>query len=538
MRRREFILGAAGLAGVSAATFWSEQRIVAQASYPGRAEGHALRDAQAWPEASQTLEADVLIAGSGIAGLSAAWQLARSGVRDILVISGPELHGNAAGASSGALHYPTGAHYLPLPALESRHVREMLAEFGVIKADPFGERPVFDERYVVHAPAERILFRSSWQDGLLPDDGVAGGERAEHARFFALTEALTSARGADGRRGFVVPIELSSSDARFRSLDAITFKAWLDDQGFASPTLHWYLDYCCRDDYGRHYTEISAWAGLLYFCGRNGLAKNAERGAVLTWPQGLAALADALEGAAAAATTTHHATVARLSVTEAGVEALCFEQGASGMRTFRVKARAAIAAMPLFVLAHVLDSPERFGFDARRDVPAYAPWLVSNFLLGAFPLEKTGAPLSWDNVVFEEPGLGYVVSTHQDIRMSRPERTAFTAYNALSDLEPIAARRWLDAASVDELLGAASRDLKLAYGWKLAPCVERVEITVRGHAMAIPAPGFLSVPGRLALRAAPGPLFFAHADLSGLSVFEEAAWWGYRAAQSLIAARR
>jgi hypothetical protein len=27
---------------------------------------------------------------------------------------------------------------------------------------------------------------------------------------------------------------------------------------------------------------------------------------------------------------------------------------------------------------------------------------------------------------------------------------------------------------------------------------------------------------------------FAHADLSGFSVFEEAAWWGYRAAQKVM----
>jgi hypothetical protein len=80
------------------------------------------------------------------------------------------------------------------------------------------------------------------------------------------------------------------------------------------------------------------------------------------------------------------------------------------------------------------------------------------------------------------------------------------------------------------LTHAASRDLRLAYGWRLPLCVERVAITVRAHAMAIPRPGFLSNPGRLALRASEGPIFFAHSDLSGLSLFEEAAWWGYQAA--------
>jgi hypothetical protein len=80
--------------------------------------------------------------------------------------------------------------------------------------------------------------------------------------------------------------------------------------------------------------------------------------------------------------------------------------------------------------------------------------------------------------------------------------------------------------------------LRLAYGWRLPLCVERVAITVRAHAMAIPRPGFLSNPGRLALRASEGPIFFAHSDLSGLSLFEEAAWWGYQAAVRIARLRR
>lgn len=62
-----------------------------------------------------------------------------------------------------------------------------------------------------------------------------------------------------------------------------------------------------------------------------------------------------------------------------------------------------------------------------------------------------------------------------------------------------------------------------------------VEITVRGHAMATPDVGFLSRPGLLALREADGPVVFAHADLSGLSLFEEASYWGMRAARRVLA---
>ena len=53
-------------------------------------------------------------------------------------------------------------------------------------------------------------------------------------------------------------------------------------------------------------------------------------------------------------------------------------------------------------------------------------------------------------------------------------------------------------------------------------------------AMATPRPGYLSNRGLQALRVADGRILFAHADLSGYSVFEEAAWWGYEAARRLL----
>ena len=216
VRRRDFILTAAALATAGGAGFWNTQRITASVDYPGREQGHRLRDARSLPEPDETIETDVLIAGSGIAGLTAAWQLAKRSVRDVLLIPGPEPYGNAAGGSDRELRFPTGAHYLPLPSAESWHMREMLYDFGIILNDPYGHEPTYDERYLVHGPAERVLYRGSWQDGYLPGEEVSAAEREDHQRFFALVDRFAAARGSDGRRAFAVPLDASSSDARFR----------------------------------------------------------------------------------------------------------------------------------------------------------------------------------------------------------------------------------------------------------------------------------------------------------------------------------
>ncbi|MGV7211028.1 NAD(P)-binding protein [Oxalobacteraceae bacterium A2-2] len=535
MLRRSFLLwaGASGaLAAGSVAGFRRWQEITPQLSYPGRDEGHFLRDRKALPPPSQTLRADVVILGSGAAGMAAAWKLKQLAHTDVLMVDGPQPYGNAAGGVYGELDelaYPTGAHYLPIPSMESTHVREILADIGVILKDAQSETPYYDERRIVHAPEERLLYQGRWQEGHVPTEGVAAWELAEHQRFFAEMKRLRQLRGGDGRRVFALPSALSSQDAEWLALDRITLKQWLAQQGYRAPTLHWYLNYCCRDDYGTSYDQVSAWAGLHYFCSRGGHAANAGEGALLTWPGGLQPLLSAMEQSAAIKRAS--GTAVSLKESDDGVEALCFRLERGQPVSYLVRARKAICAMPVYVAARVVENIAAYGFDAQRDLPEYAPWMVANFLLKRFPDELPDQPLCWDNVVYQEPGLGYVVSTHQDIRVRPPERSVFTSYVALSDRKAGSARHWMASARPEELLALASADLQAAYGKQFASCVERIDITLRGHAMAAPWPHFRSNAGMQALREADGPILFAHADLSGFSVFEEAAWWGCRAAQ-------
>ena len=186
--------------------------------------------------------------------------------------------------------------------------------------------------------------------------------------------------------------------------------------------------------------------------------------------------------------------------------------------------------MPLMVAARITSRPEYYGLHT----PDYAPWLVGNFVINRFPAEIGRSETAWDNVVYGSPNLGYVSAANQFIRTAKPERAVFTSYTAFGGGKADESRRMLLHAPSEELLPYAAHDLLQAYGSRFFRHVEQIDLTVRGHGMSIPHPGYLNRPQLLQLRRHNSPLLFAHSDLSGYSVFEEAVYWGVEAAKKTL----
>jgi hypothetical protein len=136
-------------------------------------------------------------------------------------------------------------------------------------------------------------------------------------------------------------------------------------------------------------------------------------------------------------------------------------------------------------------------------------------------------------VIFESPALGYVVATHQSMRQYIP-RTVWTYYWALTDGRPSQVRRWLLAQSYGTLRDRILHDLARAHP-DIRDCVAHIDIMRLGHAMIRPTVGFRTNAARVRMQQGHGRLFFAHSDVSGISIFEEAQYRGVMAAD---AARR
>src|SRR5262249_14231213 len=154
-----------------------------------------------------------------------------------------DLGGNSRYGQNSVSRYPWGAHYIPLPTKESRWVRLLFEELGVIEGyDSFGV-PRYNERYLCAAPQERLYIHGRWQDGLAPLLGASQSDLDEFARFTDLVEKYKNRRSAGGLKAFAIPMELSARDPDLLALDRFSMAEFLAESGFESKRLHWYVNY-------------------------------------------------------------------------------------------------------------------------------------------------------------------------------------------------------------------------------------------------------------------------------------------------------
>ncbi|NJD33949.1 MAG: FAD-dependent oxidoreductase [Betaproteobacteria bacterium] len=522
MRRREFLAATSAAAALAACGSKAAPPLPPGImSGASDALGHRLRKPD-FPAPTETRRVAVAIVGGGIGGLSAAWKLVRSGCDDFLLLEmETEAGGNSRAGQNEVSAHPLGAHYLPLPPREARATRQLLTELGVLQGDPDAVHPVYDEKYLCHAPQERLYTGGYWQDGLWPTLGVPKTERAQYTRFQDHVAGLRRQRDPAGRRAFALPLALSGRDAELLALDRMTLRDWLLREGYTAPGLFWLADYACRDDYGTSAAQTSAWAGLHYFACRDG------EGQVLTAPEGNAWLARGLARAAAGRVQQN---ALAFRVEQGKRESVCDVYLAAEKRSVRVVARELIWAAPLFLIPHVFVTPRPEWLAAIRGAE-YAPWIVANLTLAAAPQTRAGHPLAWDNVLYDSPALGYVVATHQQLRYA-PGPTVLTWYRALHEESASRQRRLLQghAAWAEEVLA----DLSVPHP-EIRELTTRIDIHRHAHAMIRPLPGRLWGGARQAFELDRPGIRFAHADASGLSLFEEANYRGVLAAERTLA---
>jgi hypothetical protein len=199
---------------------------------------------------------------------------------------------------------------------------------------------------------------------------------------------------------------------------------------------------------------------------------------------------------------------------------------AARSRLERVRARKILCCTPRFITRRLL--PE---LGAERGVLDYSPWSVANISLRHRPAGP-GAALAWDNVRYGSESLGYVVASHQLRLRYPPERTVITHYWPHSDQASSETRKHLLRASPESLSARVLEDLERTHPGIRADVLS-LDHWIWGHAMLRPVPGWIWGEERVKYARTIGRVSFAHSDLGGSPIFEEAFTRGAWAARDV-----
>jgi len=525
LSRRELLAGLTGTAFASC--LWRPGKAPIAGSIVGGAHRRAHRIREGFhPPAEGAEDFGVVILGAGVAGLSAAWALERAGYPHFVVLDLEDAPGGTARSGTGPVTpFPWGAHYVPAPSSKNRPLVALLDEVGAVAGRDGQGSPLWAEEVLCRDPQERLFFKGEWYEGLLPQVGARPEELAEFRTFEDDMRRWATWRDERGRRGFAIPRARGSDAAKIQELDHMSMADYLNLRGWISPRLRWFVEYACRDDFGTTLGQTSAWAGIHYYAARLESASQ-EAPELLTWPEGNGRLVNHLARVAGGRLRLS-ALATDVLPGDGAVDVVYFDE--ASQKGKRLRARYVIFALPRFLAPYLL-SPYRGKTPAHLGETVYGSWMVANLTLRDRPASR-GFPMAWDNVLYDSPSLGYVVATHQSGRDQGP--TVLTYYLPLVDIDPHAARARLMATSWHDWVDIILGDLGRAHDG-LRSLVERIDVYLWGHAMVRPRPGFMWSRA-LALSAQNlGRVHFAHTDLSGLALFEEAQYWGIRAAEAIM----
>ncbi len=449
--------------------------------------------------------------------------------RLLLLELGETLGGTSACGVVAGKPVAWGAHYINTPPAEADCIHTLLQDLGVITGYDAVGRPQVVPDHLLRWPHERLHLGGHWVGDLDPFAG-AGEHDAEPLRRFE-DEMLrwTLYRGRDGRRAFALPLRYSSADSVVRQLDQLTMRQYLESRGFDDPRLTWLVDYACRDDYGTSLDQVSAWAGIHYYACRfyDRRLRDQYPTDTLTWPEGNGFLVQGMASRLEKGQGRCHTAALWVQPGSEEVQVGCVDTQ-SGER-YTLRARSAVYAGKLHTAPHVVQGMPA---EQRREMAAlsYCAWLVAAIQV-ARPPQGAGVPLSWDNVLYDSPSVGYVAADHQSPSTVAGPKVLLYHLPLVGDLA--AARRQLLEGDHAFWTARILADLQQAHP-DIEEVVERIDLYRWGHAMAQPVPGTIWGEGARWREQACGALSFAGCDTTGLPLFEEACFAGIRAAEQCL----
>lgn len=459
--------------------------------------GHYLFESTHWPERNH-LSCDILIVGGGIAGLSAAAQLADQNI--LLCELNEHVGGTASCWHTHGEPFATGAHYeLPYPHYFGKAVPDFFKSLDLVEYDDEDKTWYFkDERYYIDEDAtEQCFVNHTYQDDIFP--------ASKAKRYF---ERLMH----EYEGGMVMPTTMTPQKLHY--LNGITFLDYLKNAKVNDKLISG-INYKMRDDYGANADQVSALAGIHYYSCRN----QDYLDSIFSPPEGNAYFSHKIANRIPSNSIKTQHLVKHIEKNTHGYTACVLDLRTQTKLEIHCKSVIYAGLKPALQKIYPVAYPL---FEKNE----YSAWMAIQFKLKA----SFHAQAFWQNEIlldeFKTPFLGFVDSAAQD--QQKNSQRVLTAYFCF---KPEERQKLMDIEQhVERYLQDATDLMSLYFNQELHSQIDEAHVFLHGHAMPIPAPGYLLNNRNKSLIAEQG-FFFAGVDNGRLPLLFEAVDSGLEAAE-------
>ncbi|MGD1848661.1 MAG: NAD(P)-binding protein, partial [Salibacteraceae bacterium] len=426
--------------------------------HSNRKVGHLARQAFFQPVARE-IATEVVVVGGGISGLAAAASLPHQDF--VLLELGPQLGGTSSATAIGAHRFAQGAHYdLSYPSNFGREGLALLERLNIVQYDSLRDWWTFKDRQYLIRPEqeERCYLHGKLVPSVFPDSELK-------KNFLDLLRPYARE----------MPLPSTAIDPQHHWLDHLNFASYLKKYLPVTPKFMESIDYQMLDDYGATAEQVSALAGVHYYRCRPYFETPAPE--LFSPTEGNYYFIQKLaNGLPADQLRTQHLVT---SMAPEGKGWTVDVWNNATEERIRYRCSKVIYTGQKHLLKYIYSD----AYPAFEDI-LHSPWMVINLELNR-PLE---GPAIWQNDFLSENGqfLGFVNSGAQQ----GSEKQVLTAYYCYPYVYP----HLLQEAEnePDAVVDQTLEFLKQYFQQDLRPYVQQAVVKVMGHAMPIPAPGYLS----------------------------------------------
>jgi len=473
---------------------------------------------------------DVLIAGGGVSGLTTAWKLLKSGVDNFLIVDKEEvMAGLCRGEQENGLEYACGAHYVDFPEPEIKHLYELYSDIGILIGIDSNGWAIIDDRFLLRPHKHNTFAGGKWMPVDFPEQITTDADNLEFDRFHDLMEKWSYWRDKNGRKAVGLPFAELSIEPEVLALERITMKQYLENEGFESRMMHWYVNEWMIDEYGTPYDKIPAWCGLQFFRNIEFPDNHPEELRTISFANGLGYVTKRLSTLIPQKNQLNNTIVVRIENFNNLVKTTVFQPQTGKWKIFL--SRYLVFAMPkhqVYRMIPELKAENRTEFSTLQ----YATWVTATIHLKHLP-DYNGYKIAWDNGSVDTWTLGYVNNHHNENPPRSADLPHIISFYACYPYAVREQRAEILTADWETLARSFLVELQ-----KMHPSIEnlitKMDIWRWGHAMRQTTEGLLWGEQRQKMLQPFGNVFFSQVDVCASPVLEETTYRSVEVAEQIL----